>query len=116
MAMSGIEQDAIVARLDEIIRRVALDVATVPKYGGVLYTLKPQEKEGQFCGVFPYKEHVQLTFSHGVALRDPAGGVTGTGKARRHVNFASLDAIDPDVLAGLMDNAVEHSRMQGEAK
>ena len=116
MAISGSEQDAMIARLDWIIRAVAPDVVTVPKYGGALYTLKPEEKEGQFCGVFPYKAHVQLAFSHGVALRDPAGVLTGAGKARQHINFASLDAIDPDVLAGLLDNAVEHSRMQGEAK
>lgn len=33
----------------------------VPNYGGTLYTLKPDEKEGQFCGVFAYNAHVQLS-------------------------------------------------------
>ncbi len=112
MAMSSIEQDVIIERLDEIILRSAPKAQKVPKYGGTLYTLKPDEKEGQFCGVFPYKDHVQLAFSNGTALKDPKQVLVGTGKFRRHVNFSSLQEIDLAILGALLDNAVEYSLSQ----
>jgi hypothetical protein len=113
MAMNGIEQDAIVKRLDQIIHRSAPKAETVSKYGGTLYTLKPDEKEGQFCGVFPYKEHVQLAFSNGTALKDPEQVLVGTGKLRRHINFSNLQEIDPAILGELIENAVAYSLSLG---
>jgi len=78
----------VVARLDALIREVVPTVSTVPKYGGMLYTLAPDEKEGQFCGIFPYDEHVQLSFTRGDRLDDPGGMLDGGGKYRRHLDFA----------------------------
>ncbi len=109
MIISGIEQDAIVERLDRIIREVVPKVDIVQKYGGTLYTLRPSEKEGQFCGIFPYKKHVQLAFSNGTALTDPKKVLRGTGKFRRHVNFSDIQEINPDTLAELIANAVQYS-------
>lgn len=113
MAITGPEQDAIVARLDQIIRHSAPQAQRVAKYGGTLYTLRPEEKEGQFCGVFPYKDHVQLAFSHGTALADPRQILTGTGKLRRHVNFSALDQINSENLTELLENAVRLSQSGG---
>ena len=113
MATSGIEQDAVIESLDQIIRQSAPKAVTLPKYGGTLYTLKPNEKEGQFCGIFPYKDHVQLAFSNGTALKDPKRVLAGTGKFRRHINFASLQEVDLETLAELVDNAVRYSLSQG---
>ncbi len=107
--MNGIEQDAITERLDQIIRQVVPEVATVPKYGGTLYTLRPDLKEGQFCGVFPYKAHVQLAFSLGTSISDPQGVLQGTGKLRRHVNFTDPHAIDAEAIAALIADAVRVS-------
>jgi hypothetical protein len=70
----------------------------VPKYGGTLYTLNPDEKEGQFCGVFPYKAHVQLSFAKGNELDDPDGLLEGGGKFRRHLTYKSLDEVDAKVV------------------
>lgn len=113
MAMSGVEQDAIIDKLDQLIRQAAPGVVLVPKYGGTLYTLKPEEKEGQFCGVFPYKAHVQLAFSNGTALDDPEKLLTGTGKFRRHINFSNPEEVEPDALVDLLRKAVAHSLAQG---
>ena len=109
MATSGIEQDEIIARLDKIIRQAVSKVETLPKYGGTLYTLKPCEKEGQFCGIFPYKDHVQLALSNGTSLKDPQQALSGTGKYRRHINLSDLQGIDPETLSELIANAVQHS-------
>lgn len=112
MAISGIEQSATIDRLDTIIRQAAPKAMTVPKYGGTLYTLKPDEKEGQFCGIFPYKDHVQLAFSNGTAMKDPKRVLSGTGKFRRHINFTGLQGIEPETVAELIRHAVEYSLSQ----
>ncbi len=108
--MTGMDQDLLIKRLDDIIRRSVPDVAIVPKYGGELYTLHPEEKEAQFCGIFPYKEHVQLAFSNGTALRDPRGVLVGTGKFRKHINFSKAEEIDVEVVVELIKEAAELSR------
>jgi hypothetical protein len=108
--MNALEQDGVTGALDAIIRAVAPDVSLVPKYGGTLYTLWPEQKEGQFCGIFPYKAHVQLAFSEGAMLADPDRVLEGTGKFRRHVNFTAVSEIDEGVIAALLKEAVMRSR------
>ena len=112
MVISGVEQDAIIERLDQIIRQVVPQAITLPKYGGTLYTLKPDEKEGQFCGIFPYQNHVQLAFSNGTALNDPGQVLCGTGKYRRHLNFTNPQDVEPDTLSALIDAAAAYSLNQ----
>lgn len=109
MAINSLDQDAIIARLDQLIRQSVPEAQTVAKYGGTLYTLRPDEKEGQFCGVFPYKDHVQLALTNGTALTDPKRLLTGTGKLRRHVNIGALDQIDAEGLTGLLQEAAQLS-------
>lgn len=95
--------------LDELVLRAAPDSRTVPKYGGMLYTLKPDDKEGQFCGIFVYKNHVNLSFANGTSLEDPAGVLLGTGKFRRHINFGSADEVDAKVLVALLKQSAKLS-------
>ena len=96
------DTDAIVKRLERIILDAVPDATPIAKYGGTLYTLAPDEKEGQFCGVFPYAKHVQLSFSRGDRLDDPGGMLDGGGKYRRHINFAdAADIPERDVKAFL---------------
>ena len=110
--LNEMEQNLLIEKLDSIIRHAVPNVVTVPKYGGTLYTLKPEEKEGQFCGVFAYKNHVQLAFSQGTALKDPRQVLIGTGKFRRHLNVATSEDIDPDVVSELIKDAVTLSLLQ----
>lgn len=87
---------SIADELEEFIRQTVPACRTVKKYGGTLFTLKPDEKEGQFCGVFIYKKHVQLSFSNGAELEDPGQLLSGSGKRRRHLNFPDLIKVDYD--------------------
>jgi len=80
--------------LENLILQVISGSVTVEKYGGTLFTLKPEEKEGQFCGVFIYKAHVQISFSKGALLSDDNNLLLGTGTLRRHINFKSMDDVD----------------------
>lgn len=96
---------ALADELHELICQVVPKTSTVAKYGGMLYTLKPTEKEGQFCGVFIYKSHVQLAFSKGTLLDDPDNLLSGTGKLRRHINFKPSDDINRKSVSKLLNQA-----------
>lgn len=103
--LSDSDKDLLVDLLDDLIRRAVPGVSTVDKYGGTLYTLRPAEKEGQFCGIFSFAQHVQLAFSNGVALNDPCGLLSGSGKLRRHINFAHPDGLDEEPVRSLLRQA-----------
>ena len=61
--MKDHEQAEIVDKLSSLILKAVPKAQVVEKYGGTLYTLKPEEKESQFCGIFQFENHVQLVFS-----------------------------------------------------
>lgn len=93
---------------------VTLVSKTVPraesyeKYGGIVFTIKPDEKEGQFCGVFPYASHVQLSFSKGAQLEAFTElRLGGSGKFRRHINFKSAETINSKALKILILQSVD---------
>lgn len=96
---------ALAAELEEFIQHTVPKSTPVQKYGGTLFTLRPEEKEGQFCGVFMYKNHVQISFSKGAELPDPGMLLCGTGKKRRHLNFSELSDIDNTALKVLVKHA-----------
>lgn len=88
--------------LEAFIQETIPESSSLSKYGGTLFTLKPDEKEGQFCGVFLYSEHVQISFSKGALLSDPQKLLKGSGKHRRHINFELLNEVDFDYLKELL--------------
>ncbi|TWT80519.1 hypothetical protein CA13_19640 [Planctomycetes bacterium CA13] len=96
--MTDAEKQNLVELLDSLVMAAVPKSNKVAKYGGTLYTLKPEEKEGQFCGVFPYKAHVQLSFAQGTSLDDPDGLLEGGGKFRRHLTYKILDDVDAKVV------------------
>ncbi len=104
-----IQLSALADEIDELVRHTIKKASTVSKYGGTLYTLKPEEKEGQFCGLFIYKEHVQLVFSQGAILKDADGALEGNGKHRRHINFSVATDIKRPVLVKLIKQAAKLS-------
>lgn len=93
---------AIAGQLEMLIQEAVPECTSLGKYGGTLFTLKPNEKEGQFCGVFIFKQHVQVSFSKGIELTDSKKLLKGSGKFRRHLNFCSIDEIEPKYLKTLV--------------
>lgn len=93
---------SLAGELEAFIQHTIPESVTVSKYGGTLFTLKPEEKEGQFCGVFIYKQHVQISFSNGALLDDPKKLLGGSGKLRRHINFKSISDVDNADLKSLL--------------
>ncbi len=91
--------------LEAFIQATVPECSTVSKYGGTLFTLNPEEKEDQFCGVFIYSKHVQLSISNGASLEDERKVLQGNGKYRKHVNFTNRDEIDFEYIKGLICQA-----------
>jgi len=98
---------AIANELEEFIQSCIPNCSRVSKYGGTLFTLKPNAKEGQFCGIFVHSAHVQLSFSNGSQLTDIRKILEGSGKYRRHINFTSANQIDYDYLKVLICQAAK---------
>lgn len=102
MGEDAIRLMSLADELESFIRSVVPKSTLVSKYGGTLFTLKPEEKEGQFCGVFVYKTHVQISFSKGAQLKDAKKLLSGSGKLRRHINLRSMDDINQKELKTLL--------------
>ena len=59
------------------------------KYCGILFAA-PEP----FCGIFVYKQHVSVEFSHGSKIVDPHGLLEGKGKGRRHLKLHTLEDVE----------------------
>lgn len=105
MSTSVLDMIALADEIEAFIQEVVPKAESVEKYGGTLFTLKPDEKEGQFCGVFVHKKHVQISFSKGASLTDPKSLLQGTGKLRRHINMASSKELNKRELKKLLKEA-----------
>ena len=86
-------KEEIVEWLKGLILTVAPKSSFIAKYGGLIVEGSPGKPESQFCGVFVYKAHVSLEFTHGAHLDDSDNNLEGNGKHRRHVKIASLSDI-----------------------
>lgn len=105
METNALDLISIANELEAFIQNTVPDAVTVSKYGGTLFTLKPEEKEGQFCGVFTYAKHVQLSFSLGAQLDDPKRFLLGSGKFRRHINVKNKEEINFEYFNYLLSQA-----------
>ncbi|MFV0543614.1 MAG: DUF1801 domain-containing protein [Marinicella pacifica] len=74
------------------------------KYGGLVFKLNNE----LIGGVFPYKNHISIEFSHGVDLADPDGLLEGKGKFRRHVKMIKKQDIESKNVAAFVAEAVKN--------
>ena len=92
---------------DMVLRVRSLFLETCPglteavKYGGIVFL----KNGGLIGGVFAYKEHVSVEFSHGASFPDPDLILEGKGKYRRHIKLHDLDDIEARNLAGMIAQA-----------
>ena len=103
---SDYELQLLAEEVEAFIQETVPAAESISKYGGKLFTLTPQINESQFCGVFIYTNHVQLSFSKGAFLSDPDRLLSGSGKLRRHLNMKTLEQLDMDAVAALLTEAV----------
>ena len=100
---------ALAEELDALILHTIPHCSSIKKYGGTVYTVKPEAKEGQFVGLFVQAKTVQLSFSRGATLKDPQGLLQGSGKLRRHINLTTVDDVDRTQLTHLIQEAASQS-------
>ena len=105
VSMDVLQLEALAQEAELFIQNTIPGSSKVRKYGGVLFTLKPEEKEGQYSGVFINKNYVKISFAKGAQLSDPQGILLGKGKYRRHLNFSSMGDLDLAYVAGLLREA-----------
>ena len=82
------------------ILQIADTVDEEVKYGGILFAA-PEP----FCGIFVYKQHVSVEFSHGAKIVDPHGLLEGKGKGRRHLKLHRLEDVENKHLADYLQLA-----------
>lgn len=102
------ERHAVMEAVRALVNKSFKLVAEEVKYGGILFA-----SGVPFCGVFAYKEHVSVEFSHGVRIDDTLGHLEGSGKGRRHLKLMSLDDIKNKKLAQYLPLALAAAQSAG---
>ncbi len=105
----GEEQHALVQAVRALVRTSMKSVSEQLKYGGLLFA-----SEGTvFAGVFAYRAHVSVEFSHGARIADPSGCLEGAGKGRRHLKLRTGRDIADRQLAAYLKLALAAAREGG---
>lgn len=93
------------AAVVEILLEICPDVAFVPRYGGKLFEAVSGDASSQFGGYFFYKNHMNIEFTHGVKLSDPAGILHGSGKLRRHIKITGFQDLQTPAVREMIAQA-----------
>jgi hypothetical protein len=80
-----------------LVKQTVPGVTEQVKYGGILFTAGVP-----FGGVFAYKQHVTVEFSHGAKIQDDFGHLEGAGKGRRHIKLSDAADIERKQLAAYL--------------
>lgn len=102
------ERYAVMEAVRALVNKSFKPIAEEVKYGGILFV-----SGVPFCGVFAYKEHVSVEFSHGARIDDAHGHLEGAGKGRRHLKLMSLDDIKNKKLAQYLPLALAAAQSAG---
>jgi len=90
----GEEQCSLVESVRSLVKKTIPRVSEEVKYGGIIFS-----SGVMFSGVFAYKQHVSVEFSHGATIDDTLGHLEGGGKYRRHIKLHSAEDIKAKHLA-----------------
>ena len=73
----------------ELFLRANSDLVEDIKYGGLIFSMS----NTLIAGIFVYKKHLSIEFSHGADFDDPYGSLEGSGQHRRHIKIVRNDDI-----------------------
>ncbi len=90
--------------LRALVLRVAPDAVETVRLGdrAATWGTGPAKMKQGYVYIQPHAGWVNLGFYHGASLPDPAGLLTGTGKAMRHIPIASATALADPAIAALV--------------
>ena len=103
--LMGEDQLQIMEAVRTLVKKTIKPLSEDVKYGGILFA-----SDVQFGGVFAYKEHVSVEFSHGAKITDNEGLLEGGGKGRRHIKLRAIGDITAKNLATYLPLALEAAR------
>ena len=83
---------------------------TVLLYGATAHAI-----EDNICNIAVLRQHVTLTFRHGVELRDPRALLRGTGRIMRHIRIERREDLERLELRDLIREARSHAEAEGLA-
>ena len=76
------------------------------KYGGVAFNVS-----GQLVGgIYVYKQHISIEFSHGAQFIDNDGFLEGKGKLRRHLKIRNRDDVKNKNIKVYIQQAFDNER------
>lgn len=105
--MDNAVSESIERAIKEMVGEIDPKVRYLPKYGGEVLALDPDD-DGKFVGgIFSYKEHVSLEFSEGVSFDDPEAHLEGKGKNRRHLKFQTLEDVEAKGTRDFLERAIQ---------
>lgn len=99
--------ESIESAIKEMVAGIDPNVRYLPKYGGEVLALDPED-DGKFVGgIFTYKDHVSLEFSEGASFNDPEALLEGKGKNRRHLKFQTLENVEAKGTRRFLEQAIQ---------
>ncbi|MEE4330571.1 MAG: DUF1801 domain-containing protein [Wenzhouxiangella sp.] len=110
MRLLGDRQVELVEAVRALVRKEIPSATEAVKYGGILFIA-----DVFFAGVFAYKAHVSVEFSHGAEIDDRWGHLEGKGRFRRHVKLTSLDDLRDKRLGDYLVLALQAAESPREA-
>ena len=66
------------------------DLSEEIKYGGITFNVL----DDLVAGIYLYKKHISIEFSHGSSFQDPEKQLEGKGKMRRHLKIIDNEDIN----------------------
>lgn len=93
--------------IKEMVAEIYPNVRYLPKYGGEVLALDPDD-DGKFVGgIFIYKDHVSLEFSEGASFDDLETLLEGKGKSRRHLKLQVLEDVEAKNTKSFLEQAIQ---------
>ncbi len=72
------------------------------KYGGIAFNVSGQ----LISGIYVYKQHISIEFSHGAQFTDRDGFLEGKGKLRRHLKILDINDVKNKAINTYIKQAV----------
>lgn len=105
---------ALVQALRELVLQVIPGVSEQVHMGwGAIRYQQGSSMRDAIASLVPHRNHVNLQFSDGVDLPDPAGRLEGTGKRMRHSKIRSIADVRAPEVRGLLEAAARFRNHPG---
>jgi hypothetical protein len=104
--------------LRALIETLHPDAVETPRNGErcTTYGVGPRKMTEAYAHIMPLKSSVNLGFYHGIALRDPAGLLSGTGKSARHVKITDIAEVRSPAIRALLLAAIKERTASLQSK